>query len=72
MMYCTQFVEAFVRDRERELLAAAARARPARDGRKSRVSRQGRRVQADTMARQLAEGEGRASADRTCRTPAAA
>jgi hypothetical protein len=60
MMWCIQFVEAFVRDRERELLAVAKDSRAARKGAR-RVARSGTRAKADTT-----------SADQPCCTPAAA
>jgi hypothetical protein len=68
MMYCIPFVEAFVCDRERELLAAATDARAPRKSTR-RTARSAKRAQADTMARQLAEGEGRASVDQPCCPP---
>jgi hypothetical protein len=72
MMYCTQFVEAFVRDRESQLLAAAKDPRARRAARLTRSDRGARRSEADTTARQLAEGEGRAPADEPCCAPTAA
>jgi hypothetical protein len=60
-MYTIQFVEAYVRDRERQLLAAA------RDSR-ARF----RLAEAQETSRQPAEGGSQAFARQPCCTPAAA
>lgn len=64
-MWCVQFLEAFVRDKQRELTEAVARPR-----RLTVAPRQGRT--AENQARQCLDGEDRASADPSCCPPVAA